>query len=268
MGVYTTNFYGGADCNPIGTVGNSALFTSALLTGEEDIKTENCSGGIPCMGAFGRWTASGSILQNQVVHTGNNAIKVTALYGPTINLKLRESAGFMDRKKGYMVSAWILAAANSNPAFVVEFRRNVSPPVPGTGADPVVYSIDLVQEYITAKGAFPTNKWVKVERLIPFEELSGQGIFGTTPNHDYLRIWLGKGSAANANPVYVDDVRLYPADAQFSTQNFDNTGLVTSTLDANNDPSFIEYDVWRSPVGVRNKEGLLRSSSTVKLFNE
>lgn len=271
MGQYTSNFYGDVECDPIGSVANSALFSAALLTGEENINTAGCPSGIPCMGALGRWQAGGSaLIQSQVVHTGKSAIKVTAQFGPTINLQIRKSAGFMDRNKGFMVSAWMLADPNSNPSFTVEFRKNSNPPTPGSGTspDPVVYNIDVVQEYIAAKGPFPTKKWVKVERLIPYEELSSKGVFGATPNYDYLRIWIGKGTAANTNPVYVDDVRLYPADASFSTRNFDNTGLVTSVLDGQNEPTFMEYDIWRNPVGARNKDGLVNSSSAVKLFNE
>ncbi len=260
MGVYTTNFIGGPDCNVLGTVSNSALGTAALLTGEEEILTGNCAGGASCMGAFGRWDAAGSVLQTQVVHTGNYAVKATTIYGPTINLKLRETGGFMDRKKGFMVSAWVLATANSDPAFYVEFR-------PSSGAAPV-YAINVAQEYITAKGAFPVGRWVKLERLIPYEELSGKGLFGTTPNTDYLRIWVGKGSSTTTNPVYVDDVRLYPADASFSSRNFDGTGLVTSELDSKNEPTMIEYDAWRTPVGSRNKNGMVGSNSAVKLLYE
>ena len=212
--------------------------------------------------------ATGSVLQNQVVHSGENAIQVTTLYGPSINLKIREKAGFMDRKKGFMVSGWMLAKPNSDPAFRVEFRRNVSPPVPGSGLDPVVYYLDLVQEYIAAKGPFPVNKWVKLERLIPYEELSTKGIFGASPSHDYLRVWPGKGSTTTTDTVYVDDVRLYPADAQVMTRNFDGTGQLSSALNAENEPTFFEYDVWRTPVGARKKDGLIHSSTAVKLIHE
>jgi hypothetical protein len=268
MGIFSTSFYGGADCNQLGSVTNSAKFSTALLNGEENIKSENCSGGFPCYGAFGRWVANGSVLQNQVVHSGENAIRVNALYGPSINLKIREKAGFMDRKKGFVVSGWMLAKPNSDPAFRVEFRQNVSPPVPGTGADPVVYSLDLIQEYITAKGAFPVDKWVKLERLIPYEELSSKGVFGAPTSHDYLRIWPGKGTATTTEAVYVDDVRLYPADAQVMTRNFDGTGILSSALNADNEPTFFEYDVWRAPVGARKKDGLIHSSTAVKLIHE
>jgi len=273
LGVYTTHFYGGNDCYPIGTVSNSPLFATALLNGEEEIKTENCPGNIPCMGAFGRWQSAGSSLQQdpvlstdppKVVHTGNNAVKVTSIYGPTINLKIRQDVGFMESQKGYMVSVWMLAKPNSNPAAAIEFRKSLMP----TSPDSVVYSIDLVQEYIASNGPFPTNKWIKLQRLISYSELSSHGVFLGTPSNDYLRIWFGKSSSATTNPVYVDDVRLYPANASVNTTNFDSTGLVSSTLDANNEPTFIEYDVWRNPVGARNKDGILSSSSTTKLFSE
>ncbi|HLP41476.1 MAG TPA: hypothetical protein VK465_08220, partial [Fibrobacteria bacterium] len=67
MGVYTTRFYGGPECNALGSVQNSRLATTAILTGEEQINTAACPSG-ECMGAFGRWEAGGSHLQSQVVH--------------------------------------------------------------------------------------------------------------------------------------------------------------------------------------------------------
>lgn len=269
MGVYTTSFYGGSECDAIATVQNSRYGTAAVLTGEEQINTAHCLPG-GCMGAFGRWEAGGATLQDQVAHTGSRAAKATALFGPSIDLKLREFPGFIDRKKGFVLSAWILATPNSNPAFQVEWRKIAAPPTINHLNDQVQgLPLDLVQEYIAANGSFPTDKWVKIERLITYAELTGRGIFGTAPgNHDYLRIWLGKGSGANTNAVYVDDVRLYPADATVTTRNFDGTGLMTSDLNGDNEPTYYEYDVWRSLIGTRRKDGSLQASSTVKLINE
>jgi hypothetical protein len=273
QGIYSANFYGGIECDLIATVSNSPLSSAAILTAEEDIRTENCPGVIPCMGAFGRWEAGASVIQSQVAHTGDRSVKVTQIYGPTINLKLRDVPGFMDRNKGFLVSAWVWADVNSNPAFAVEWRKNANPPVPMSGGasnpDPVKHVIDLAQEYAAAHGGnFPTQRWVKLERIIPYEELTGWGTFGTTPNHDYLRIWIGKGSSATSAPVYVDDVRLHPADAVSFIRNTDGAGLVSSGTDASNEPFYIEYDAWRSQIGIRGKDGMVHASGAVKPFNE
>jgi hypothetical protein len=124
-----------------------------------------------------------------------------------------------------------------------------------------VLPIDL---YRQKNGGFPYNKWVKVEHHIPFAELETH-IAG--PN-DYLRIWLGKGSSANANPVYVDDIRIHPADAQATSSNFDLAGRMTSTLDANNDPVFHEYDIWNNLMGAKDKQGRVFTASSVKQYTE
>jgi hypothetical protein len=242
----------------LGTVSNSTQETAALLTGEEDILTANCANG-PCLGAFGRWSTGGAILQTSVVHTGNKALNVTSSNGLSIKLKLRASAGFMDRKKGYMASAWLMAKANSDPAFSLEFCNS---------AGQAVYTINVVQEYAAAGKQMQMDHWVKLERLIPYEELSSKGVFTAVGSNDYLQVRLGKASSTNTNPVYIDDVRLYPADASFSTQNYDQTGLLSSKLDAKNEPTFFEYDIWRNMVGARNANGMVSSSSTVKLINE
>ncbi len=259
LGIFSSIYYGGDNCNPIGSVSNSRISTSAVLTGEEEILATACANGANnCLGSFGNWEKGNAELQSAIVHTGRFAVMTTQQYGPTINLRLGEQPEFMNRKKGLMLSAWIYATANSNPSFTVEFHKVAL-------AD---HFMDLVTDYVTRNGSFPIGKWVKVEKMITYAELVANNMFNSLPSQDYLRIWLGKGIATTANPVYVDDIRIYPADAQVTTQNYDETGLVTSELDGTNEPIFFEYDVWRNRTGARKKNGMVMSSSAVKLLNE
>ncbi len=261
MGVYTSNYFGGVNCNLIGSVANSKLSTSALLTGEEEILPEFCADGTnTCLGAFGRWEKSNAILQDSIVHTGRFALKIGASTGPSIKLRLGEGAEYLNRKKGLILSAWIYAASGSDPSFMAKFFK--------AGEELPINSINLVSDYITKKGSLPLNKWVKVERMVTYAELTAQEMFSNPASGDYLQIGLSNGTSSSIKPVYVDDIRIYPADAQVTTQNYDETGLLTSMLDVQNEPVFFEYDVWGNRTGARNKYGMIMSSTSEKQLNE
>jgi hypothetical protein len=98
----------------------------------------------------------------------------------------------------------------------------------------------------------------------------GHGLFvGYPGSEDYLRIWAGKsGGATTADPVFVDDLRIYPADASFSSINYTQSGQVSSTLDSRNEPAFTVFDAWQSPLAVRRKDGMVFSSGATKQLTE
>jgi hypothetical protein len=256
-GVLSTTFYGGPEAYKLGTVVNADRTTCALLSAEEENVAENA------FGSFGEWEPAGSALTTELAHTGTRSIKVTQVFGPTVNINYRSGAGdaFWARKKGFKVSGWLYAKGDINssttdpsPCFIVELRP--------FGQAPKIY--DLVAEY-KQKGQFPYNRWVKVERLIPFADLNAN-----TPDPGaYLRVWAGKLNSDNTAPVYVDDIRIHPSDATVaSTNNFDELGTITSSLDENNEPVFFRYNLWGVLMGAKDKNGLTRAAKASKRFNE
>lgn len=264
---YASVFYGGLEGHVLASVSNADTLYAAFLSGEEELKAGGCAG---CFGSFGRWKHGGTVLSADAVHSGRYALKVTGEFGPTINLRLGRRDDFLNRKKGFMLSAWMYATPNSQPAFSVEWRKNSDVLDPDPQGDEVTHDLDLVQAYVNENGPFPINRWVKVERLISYDDLMGHGIFSGYPgNEDYLRIWVGKSAGAStADPVYVDDVRLFPADASFSSQNYTLSGQVSSSLDARNEPVFTVFDAWQNPIAIRAKDGRVFSAGTQKLLTE
>jgi hypothetical protein len=266
-GIYSSRFFGGLEGHALASVANADTLYAGFLSGEEELATGSCVG---CFGSFGRWRHNATTISAEAVHSGQNALKVTGPFGPTLNLRLGRRAEYLNRKKGFMVSAWMYATPNSQPSFVVEWRKNTDLVQPDPTGDELTHSIDLVSEYISEKGPFPVNQWVKVERMIHYDDLMGHGLFTGYPgSEDYLRIWLGKaGNASPAVPVYLDDVRLYPADAAFSSMNYTLSGQVSSTLDGRNEPAFTVFDAWQSPIAVRRKDGKVFSSGARKQLTE
>jgi hypothetical protein len=256
-GVYSTTFYGGPEAYKLGTVINADRNLCALLSGEEESVTPGM------FGSFGEWQPAGSVISTEMPHTGSRSIKVTQVYGPSVNIYYRAVAGdaFWSRKKGFKVSGWIYVKGTNNggtsdpfPGFVIELR-------PAAGGPLKI--IELVGEY--PKANLPYNRWVKLERLVTHTDLKA-----FTPDAGaYLRIWAGKLNSANTAPVYVDDIRIHPSDASvLTTQNFDDLGTMTSALDENNDPVFFQYNVWGTLIGTKDKNGMAHASKGSKRFNE
>lgn len=68
--------------------------------------------------------------------------------------------------------------------------------------------------------------------------------------------------AINGNQVLIDELRLYPSDAQMSTYCYDKSLKLHTTTDANNQSSYYEYDGLGRLTHIRDFEGNIRSRNT------
>jgi YD repeat-containing protein len=180
-----------------------------------------------------------------------------------VNIKFRRDLNFWNRKKGLVVSAWMYvpgsSASNPNPVGVIELR-------PSASTAPISV-INVLAEYQSAHGnAFPFNRWFKLERVVTWDELNTISFTDTDPNSQpLLRIWFGKvAPAGNSLPVYVDDLRVHPADAAMSSRTYDAAGRVTSNSDGVNQPVYIRYDAWGEPMGRTDDRGLSFTAEAAK----
>lgn len=258
-GIQTTTFYSGREGRVLASVQNSSKAVCTFLDGEEEIVGAG-------RGAFGDWEAQGEV-SAEAAHTGTRSIKVTQGFGPSVNVAYRRDSNFWARKKGIIVSGWVYipgsAAVNPNPRAAIELRPNATTP----GSTP----IDLWEEYLASHGnAFPYNRWFKLERLVSWEDLNAVPFTDGDPtSNPLLRIWFGKSDpASNSLPVYVDDLRVHPADAVMSSQTNDEFGRVTANSDAGNNPSFLVYDTWGEAMGVKDGKGRVFSSSAYQRIED
>jgi len=253
-GVKTTTFYGGLEGLPLATAENASKTVCTFLGAEE----ENTGTGF---GAFGDWEPIGSI-STDMAHSGQRSIKSTGAFGPSLNIHFKQDSEFWARGKGMLVSGWMFVPGTNNgnpqvdpvPAASVELRTS------DTAAPSVIFN--LIPPNI------PYNRWVKLERLVTWKELNNIG--GTDP---VMRVWFGKAptlppAPQNTLPVYVDDLRIHPADATMTSQNYDARDRVVSVLDAANFPTFLQYNVWDENIGAKDDRGNLFSASADKRAGE
>lgn len=250
-GVKSTVFYGGLQGLPLAVAENAGKAVCSYLGAEEE---ETGAG----FGAFGDWEATGSI-SNDMAHSGTRSVKVTGAFGPTINIHFKQDLEFWARKKGLLISGWMFIPGISSgiptedplPAASIEFRTSALT-LP-------THVINLIP------GAIPYNRWVKIERLVTWEEMESLG--GGDP---VLRIWFGKAetSPQNALPVYVDDLRIHPVDATMTSRSYDVRGRETAILNTANLPVYPEYDVWDDGIGAKDDRGKAYSASALKRSGE
>jgi hypothetical protein len=271
-GVHSVRFYGGSEGNEIAIANNSHAFSVAHLNGEEENVIPEAMP--PRFGYFGRWEPGGNaFLTTEIAHTGSRSLKTVGSYGAAVNIPVHDQANaFWNRKKGLMISGWLyMTGQNDNtvndprPVVLVEFRRGTALPH---------HSIDLVGE-IEATSPMPYNKWVKVERLVTFDELTQHA----ATEDSYLRIWFGKAAGAcapepcvpppvTAQAMYMDDLRILPADAQVTSFNYDAWGRAESVLDENNDVQAPSYNAFGKILAIKDRKGRAFASTASREFGE
>lgn len=257
-GVRTTIFYSGREGVVLATVQNASQAVCTFLDAEEEVTGSG-------RGAFGDWENVG-VVSTAMAHTGNHSIQATTSYGPSVNVAFRRDADFWGRGKGLVVSGWMFvpsAGQDPNPAAFVELRPNA--------ATAPISSIDILSRYKSDhSGAFPFDRWFKLEVEVTWDELNSIPFTESNPNSNPLiRVWFGKESPAlNAHPVYIDDLRVHPSDAAMMSQTYDAVGRVTSRSNAENNPAFLQYDVWGGILSVKDDRGRLFSTTAYKRIED
>ena len=271
-GVHAMNFYGGSRGDLQVMAQNTHAFTVDCLNGEEEIVLPEAS---PLrFGYFGRWEPGGNVaITTELAHTGARSLKTTGSYGVAINIPVHAQANvFWNRQKGLLISGWLYmtgqndnSAGDPRPVVLVEFRSGAAAPH---------HAMDLVAEMETAN-PLPYNRWVKVERLLTFAELSQHA----STEDSYLRIWFGKAAGScspepcvpppiTAQAMYMDDLRVSPSDAQVTTVNYDAWGQATEVLDENNNVQSPSYSAFGKRLAIKDKKGQAFSSTASREFGE
>lgn len=167
-------------------------------------------------------------LQEQEQLFGEKCIKVQNAYGPTKNFKI-------DAETDYVLSAWVRVPAGGQSAILhADYRKGHSSEEEG-GKSPFLLaqeSFDVTGSpiVVSAPESQAQEGWVYRELHVrATADLRGRG------DGWYIRAHIGVPSGG---PIYLQDVRFYPADALVTTTYYDTRHhLPRLSVEANGQPS-------------------------------
>lgn len=230
---FSCTVYEGKRSLPVGNLAGASCRDGAIAMAEDGV-----------MPGYNGWEFGGTTLDDQQVFNGLYSYKVTDHYGPTRNLKLKESS-----RLGYdlVISVWGYAQTEARPMLIAEFRKANGELVRLEGAyNPIE--------------TFRSRKWQRWELVVTAEQLRTSGLFnGENVQGNYLRIWFGMGEP-KGNPdrvVYVDDFTVYPSTSTYALTTYRNDGQVLSRTNTLHETVKAVYDKLHVLRGFRDKQGRL-----------
>ena len=219
--------------SPIGQVVNGKYLESAIYTCDYSAN----GGDTNYFDLANGWQRGGGILTSAAVHFSTKSVYVLNNFGPSRNFKIYPG-------KDYIMSAWVRPIVDSVLMWG-DYRliQNVDTTLPlDVGAFMCAFSGTPVR--VKAPG-----DWQYIEARIHAATDITAAYWNAFPDKWCARVYVGTSPRGQA---YIDDIRIYPADAQVTTTYYDSRNRVVCTVDANNHASYAEYDTWDRAVRTKN----------------
>lgn len=248
LNIYSSALYGYGNSVPTAVV-NNANYVEFGYDGFEEAPTTTYA-------SYGHinFSGSGISLSSTQAHTGQVALKTTGssvtLSGQLVNTPadFTETATTIQlaKSKKYVVSFWYYHGYSTVNFWTVQFKTGSSATSLGTG---VTTAVPLPNNTPAIEG------WRRAEFVLDMSLISG------TPTYAGLVL------TGSSFPLYIDDVRIYPYDANMTSYVYDPYQLrLSAQLDQNNFATFYNYDQEGNLVQVKKEteRGIMTVQQTRK----
>lgn len=263
LNIYSSELYGYGNSVVTASANNAAYHEIAFDGFEESASTTYQPRGHLALQAAANTNASISI-STEESHTGNRSLKINTGSGfitltvpvvgqPDIVSYLSQYGLQFLRNRKYVLSFWFKFSGNNAQSITVNFKKQGvnNGPFPGT----VIVSTDepAIEGWRRAEIMLDTKRiWDLYD--LPFG--------GFTSTNAAIDIVPSSGSV-----VYLDDIRIHPADAAFKSYVYDpQKYLLRAILDDNNYAAFFNYDEENTLIQVKKEtsEGIRTIQTTRK----
>jgi|GEM_PF-954342 len=200
---------------------------------------------------MGDWSLNTANSYSNDAFTGLNSRKVEPTeVGPVIAMT------GLDQQRRFKFTAWVKTPAGFTSGMgAIRFYTFEE------GQSTTLYPLtcsncqSLVIEYFGGT----SSEWTYVEGFLDIDEIKTNENIGSGTS---LGIVLKVENNDANHPLYIDDIRIHPADGMMETFSYDKLFGVTSTLNPNNQKTQYEYDQFGRLILTRDHEGNIIERST------